>query len=125
MPLLLQSEFDRAVAGTLTSEGVLAIAREVGFESLAIQPRCLAHRRVKEPGINRQVFFLRFDLPAFAEFRRRIAQQVRGTAGHAASFDPDALPSIMIIAANDANFSRWMPLRPEAEDDCVAPVAAR
>lgn len=125
MPLVLQSEFERAVAGTLTPEALLAVARVTGLEASAIQPRCMAHRRVSEPGINRQVFFLRFDLPAFAEFRRHVAQQVRGTSGHAAAFDPDGLSPIMIVAASDGAFSRWLPLRPEAVDDCLAPIAAR
>jgi len=125
MPLILQSEFERAVAGTITPEALLAVARATGLESSAIQPRCMAHRRVSEPGINRQVFFLRFDLPAFAEFRRSVAQQLRGTSGHAAAFDPNALSPVMIVAASDGAFSRWLPLRPETVDDCLAPIAVR
>jgi hypothetical protein len=124
MPLVLQVEFERAVAGTLTPEALLIVARDTGLGSSAIQPRCMALRRVSEPGIHRQVFFLRFDLPAFTEFRRRVAQQVHGTGGHAATFDPDALSPVMIVAASDGGFSSWLPLRSEGADDCLAPIKA-
>ena len=122
MPLVLQGEFDRAVAGTLTPDALLAIARDAGLGSSAVQPRCMALRRISEPGIHRQVFFLRFDLPAFAEFRRRVAERVRG-AGGSGAFDPDALSPLMIVAASDGAFSSWLPLRPVAADDCLAPIA--
>lgn len=123
MPLVLQSEFERALAGTLTPETLLTIARDAGLESSPVQPRCMAERRVSEPGIHKQVFFLRFDLPAFAAFRQRVAQRVRGTGGPAV-FDPDALTPVMIVAASNAAFSSWLPLRPVAADDCLAPIAA-
>jgi hypothetical protein len=97
----------------------------LGLESMRIQPRCLAERRDSGPGVNRQVFFLRFDLAPFVEFRQRVAAHVRDTSGHVAAFDPGALTPVMIVAASDAAFSRWLPLRPETADDCLAPVVTR
>ena len=124
MPLVLQTEFERALAGTLTPEALLAVARDAGLGSSPMQARCMAQRRVSEPGIHKEVFFLRFDLPAFAEFRQRIAQKARGNGGSGA-FDPDALTPIMIVAASNGAFSSWLPLRPVAADDCLAPIADR
>jgi hypothetical protein len=124
MPLVLQSELDRRVAGAVTPEALLAVARAAGLESATPEPRCMAHRRVSQPGMTRQVYFVRFDLPAFDEFRRQVLRQLRAAAGDA-SFDPAALPPVLIVAASDAAFSSWLPLRAEADDDCLAPIEVR
>ncbi len=50
MPLLLQNEFDAAFAGRVTPAALLAAARTTGLESTVLEPRCLALRRVSEPG---------------------------------------------------------------------------
>jgi hypothetical protein len=73
IPLVLQSEFDRARAGTITPEALLASARAAGLESAPFEPRCMAHRRISEPGITRQVYFLRLDWPALLPFRQQTA----------------------------------------------------
>ena len=125
MPLVLQSEFDRAIAGTLTPEKLLASAQAAGLESATPAPKCLAHRRVSAPGIVRQVYFARFDAPAFEEFRRQVVRQLRDAGGNASGFDPAALSPVLIIAASDATFSRWLPLRAGADDDCLAPIAVK
>ena len=123
IPLVLQSEFDRAKAGTLTAEALLASARAAGLESSAFEPRCMAHRRISEPGLLRQLYFLRIDWPAFAGFRRQAAQQMRASGG--TGLDPAALSPVLIVAGSDAAFSRWLPLRAESADDCLAPMAIK
>jgi hypothetical protein len=126
MPLVLQSEFDRAAAAALTPEALLAAARAAGLESAAFVPRCMAQRRVSQPGLTRQVFFLRFDWPAFEEFRRDVARRLREAGGHASAFDPAALSPILIIASTDSAFSSWLPLKADAAvDDCLAPIAVK
>ena len=123
IPLVLQSEFDRATAGALTPDALLTSARAAGLESSAFEPRCMAQRRISGSGITRQVYFVRLDWPAFNAFRHQVAQQMR--AGGGSGLDPAALSPILIVAASDAAFSRWLPLRAEAEDDCVAPMAVK
>jgi hypothetical protein len=80
----------------------------------------MAHRRVSEPGSTRQVYFLRLEVPNFEEFRRQLAQKL--TAVGAKPLIPAALTPVMIVGATDASFSRWLPLTPGADDDCIAPV---
>lgn len=123
IPIVLQQEFDRARAGTLTPDALLASARAAGLESAAFEPRCMAHRRISGPGITRQVYFLRFDWPAFSGFRQGVAQQMRAAGG--AGLEPASLSPVLIVAGSDAEFRRWLPLRAEAEDDCLAPVAIK
>ncbi len=119
MPLLLQNEFDAAFAGRVTPAALLDAARTTGLESAVLEPRCLALRRVSEPGITRQVYFALFDLPAFARFRTQLAEMAR-TAG--APFDPGALSSILMIAGSGQPFSGWLPLHADPKADCVAPI---
>lgn len=123
IPLVLQSEFDRASAGTLTPDALLVSARAAGLDSSAFEPRCMAQRRISEPGITRQVYFVRFDWPAFNAFRQRVARRMRDAGG--SGFDPAALSPVLIVAASDVAFSRWLPLRAEADDDCLAPIAVQ
>jgi hypothetical protein len=123
IPLVLRSEFDRARAGTLTPEDLLASARAAGLESSPFEPRCMAQRRISEPGLLRQVFFVRFDWPAFGAFRQKLAQQMRDAGGR--GLDPAGLSPVLIVAATDAEFGRWLPLRAENADDCLAPMAIK
>ncbi len=123
IPLVLQNEFNTADAGTLTSDALLASARDAGLESSPFEPRCMAHRRISEPGILRQVYFVRFEWTALATFRQRIAGQMRAAGGR--GLDPAALSPLLIVAASDAAFGRWLPLRPEGDDDCLAPMAVK
>jgi hypothetical protein len=123
IPLVLQSEFDRARAGTLTADVLLASARAAGLESSRFEPRCMAHRRISAPGITRQVYFLRLDWPALAAFREQAARQMRAAGGR--GLEPSALSPIMIVAATDAAFGTWLPLSAESTDDCLAPMAVK
>jgi hypothetical protein len=123
IPIVLLSEFDRAKAGTLTPEALLASARAAGLDASAFEPRCMAQRRVSEPGILRQVYFVRFDWPAFAAFRRQAAEQMRAAGGR--GLDPAALSPVLIVGASDTAFARWLPLNAESATDCLAPIAIK
>ncbi len=124
LPLVLEGELDGAAPGTLTSDALLALARDSGLETTPFEPRCMAYRRVSEPGLTRQLYFVRFASPAFDEFRRQLAQRI-SAGGSATAFDPAALSPVLIIGASDAAFSTWLPLRPLPVDDCLAPIAVR
>ena len=123
IPIVLQREFDPAAAGTLTPDALLASARGAGLESSPLAPRCMAQRRISEPGILRQVYFIRFDWPALSAFRRQAAEQMRTAGGR--GLDPTALTPVMIVGASDRAFGRWLPLTAESADDCIAAIAIR
>jgi hypothetical protein len=125
MPLVLQSEVDSLGPGTLAPEALLAVARAAGLESATFEPRCMAHRRVSQPGMTRQVYFVLFEWPAFGEFRRQLLRRLRDAGGSASAFDPAALSPVLIVAASDAAFSRWLPLRADADQECFAPIAVK
>ena len=123
VPLVLQNEVDPA--STVTPETLLSLARASGLESAIPEPRCMAERRVSQPGSTRQVYFVLFELPAFDEFRRQVFERLRDSGGSTARFDPAALSPILIVAATDSAFSRWLPLEGGADEDCFAPIAVR
>jgi hypothetical protein len=121
VPLLLQTEFDRAFAGVVMPDDIVSLARSAGLESAAFTPRCMGRRRVSEPGATRGVYFLLFDAPAFTRFRQQLLERL-AARGDASLFDPAALSPVLIVAALDGNFGRWMPLRADPNVDCLAPV---
>ena len=122
MPVVLRSEFQRAIAGVLTPEALLDAAREAGLESATFQPRCMARRRISAPGTIRGIYFLLFDLPQFTRFREQVAQRLRAAGRDESLFDPMALSPVLIAADLDGSFSGWMPLRADPDVDCFAPV---
>ena len=122
MPVVLRSEFQRAMAGAFMPEALLNAARDAGLESAMFQPRCMARRRVSAPGLVRGVYFLLFDLSLFTQFREQVAQRLRAAGRDPSLFDPTALSPVLIAADLDGSFSRWLPLRADPEVDCFAPV---
>jgi hypothetical protein len=122
IPLVLRSEFDRAIVGVLAPEALVAAAREAGFESAILSPRCMARRRVSAPGVLRGIYFLVFDLPQFTQFRAQTARRLREAGGDASLFDPAALSPVLIAADLDGSFRGWLPLRADPEVDCFAPI---
>jgi hypothetical protein len=124
MPLLLKGEFDRALVGHTTAEAVAEAARTAGLESIEWRPRCLIHKHVSEPGDTRQLFLVLFDAPEFTRFRERVAGLRADGAAARAGYDAWALSPVLFIAASDAAFNRWLPLRADPEADCVAPLVA-
>lgn len=125
LPLLLSAEFDRALAGILTPDIVINLARATGIESATFEPVCMGHRRISEPGATRGIYFVLFDAPAFDQFRQQVAEALRRAGGSASQFDPGALSPVLIVAGIDENFSRWLPLRARPDDDCLAPIEVR
>ena len=124
MPLILQAELDARAAGIMSPEALLTLARAGGLESATIEPRCMAERRVSAPGITRQVYFVLFELPAFGEFRRQVSQRLR-EAGAGTSFNPAAQSPVLIVAASDAAFNRWLPLKVDVATECFAPIVTQ
>jgi hypothetical protein len=122
MPVVLRSEFQRAIEGKLAPEALLGAAREAGLESASFQPRCMARRRISAPGVLRGVYFLLFELPQFSQFREQLAQRLRAAGGEESLFEPSALSPVLIAAALDGGFSGWMPLRADPAVDCFAPI---
>jgi hypothetical protein len=116
--LILQDEFNRSFAGRLTSNELLERARMAGIGDGAFTARCMAYRRDSAPGVTRQLYFLVFDSPAFTRFRDELAELAAPGSG----YDPTGLTPVMFVAASDANFNQWLPLR-AAESECVAPMS--
>ena len=115
IPIVLRGEFDRGLAGRMTPAELLAAARAAGLESASHEPRCLAHRRISEPGMTRQAYFAMVESPSIAGFRQQLAR-----SGDAA-FDAAALTPVIFVGASDPAFHRWLPIRAE-DADCVAPI---
>ena len=122
LPLLLRDEFDHALAGRLTPDMVMNIARVAGLESATFEPVCMAYRRISEPGSTRAIYFVLFDVPAFDEFRQQVGEVLRRASGGASRFVPTALSPVLIVAGTDENFGRWLPLRADPDADCLAPI---
>ena len=120
IPLVLRDEYERAFAGRVTPDALLAAARAAGLDRLALVPRCLAHRRISDPGANQQLYFVVFDLPEYARFRQQVAALLGG--GARADFEPEAQSPVLFIAAAESTFQRWLPLRANPQADCVAPI---
>ncbi len=121
VPLLLQSEFERAFAGAVLPEAIVSLAREAGLESAAWEPRCIAHRRINESR-PRAVYFVLLNAAPFDRFRQQLSERLRTAGRNPALFDPAALSPVLIVAALDGEFARWMPLRADPEAECMAPV---
>lgn len=115
IPIVLHGEFDRGLAGRMTPDALLAAARDAGLESAPHEPRCLAHRRISEPGLTRQTYFAIVESPSIVSFREQLAWTAQGT------LDAAALTPVMFIGASDATFHRWLPIR-AGEEDCVSPI---
>jgi hypothetical protein len=122
IPLVLRSEFQRAMAGVLTPAALLDTAREAGLDAATFQPRCMAERRISSPGDVRGVYFLLFDLPEFTRFRALVALRLQAAGGDASLFEPAALSPVLLAADLDGRYGNWLPLRADPEVDCFAPV---
>ncbi len=117
MPLVLKGEYDRALASTVTPEALLGMARESGLEAVQPKPVCMATRRVSEPGLTRELFFVRFEHTPFASFRQQVVSRAAG-----AGFDAASLSPVVIVAATDGAFATWLPFDGDGPADCLAPI---
>jgi hypothetical protein len=122
VPLLLRSEFERAFAGAVAPEQIVQAARDAGIESVAWTAPCMGQRRFSEPGGARGVHFLVLESAAFDTFRRQLATLLQQTGGSGSAYDPSALSPVLVVAALDADFARWFPLKVDRTADCTAPV---
>ncbi len=118
LPLVLRDEYELALAGRYTPQALLDAARAAGLERGPFTPVCVATRRVSQPGLTRQLYFVLFDAPAITAFRRQLAEGLEGAPG---AYDPDAQSPVVLIGASDADFDSWLPVR-ATESDCVAPI---
>lgn len=123
MPLVLAHEFQQSLGGSVPGERLLEMAREAGLEREPLEARCLAHRRVSDPGVTRFVYAAAFRSRAYDRFRNAVSTLAREVSGGSNSVDPAAQSPILIIGASDAAFAAWLPWR-VTEPDCLAPLAA-
>ena len=110
--LVLRSEIHSGVS----ADDLLSLARSTGLGQVAATPKCVATRRISEPGITRQVYFLWFDVPGFDQFRQAVAS-VAGPG-----FAAKGLSTVLLIGAQP-DFKGWMPIVVDQERDCTAPVS--
>ena len=115
IPLVLHDEFDRALAGKMTPDALVAAARAAGLESARHELRCLAHRRESEGRRVRQVYFVIVDSPSIRAFREQLARTVTP------AFDAAALTPVVVVAHAESSFEQWLPIR-ATEEECVAPI---
>jgi hypothetical protein len=102
----------------VTSEQLLALARDAGLEQARPTPRCVGYRRVSATGVTRQLYFVWFSFPEFDAFRQRLA------AIAATAYQPLSLSAVMLTAA-EPGFEGWQPVAVDEKSDCVAPVVVR
>jgi hypothetical protein len=122
IPVLLRSEYDRAFAGHLSPADLDARARAAGLENAQVEPRCLGHKRISEPGSTRQLYYAAFDAPAVIQFRKALVTLLPGGTASATTFDPAAQSPVLFIATSGASFDHWLPLRVDNDAGCVAPI---
>ncbi len=108
----------REIPSELTADSVLAMAREAGLEGVTPAPRCVGYRRVSDPGITRQLYFMWFDVPGFDRFRQALAARV------GPGFTAGGLSPVLMIAA-EPGFTGWMPVVVDQNRDCIAPVTIK
>ncbi len=105
----------REIRSELAADSILAMAREAGLEGVTPAPRCVGYRRVSDPGITRQLYFMWFDVPGFDRFRQALASRV------GPGFSPGGLSPVLMMAA-EPGFTGWMPVVVDQNSDCIAPV---
>lgn len=105
----------REIPGEMTADDVLALARDAGLGTAVPAPKCVGYRRVSDPGMTRQLYFMWFELPAFDRFRQALASR----AGP--GFMPGGLSPVVIIAGQPS-LTGWQPIVVDQNRDCVAPV---
>lgn len=105
----------REIPSEISAEDVLALARDAGLEQAVPAPKCVGYRRISDPGITRQLYFMWFDLPGFDRFRQALA----ATAGP--GFALGGL-SPVVLMAGEPSLTGWQPIVVDQSRDCLAPV---
>jgi hypothetical protein len=116
IPLVLAAELGGAA---IPAAELAAMAEQAGVGRAPVRPSCMGYRRESKPGATRQLYFVLFDMPAFASFRQALSARVASMGG--TGFDPAGLSPVMPLAAQP-DFARWMPLAADPASDCMAPV---
>ncbi len=111
IPLVLRRE----IPADVTAEEVMGLARDAGVERATLAPKCVGYRRVSDPGITRQLYFMWFDVPGFDRFRQALAPR----AGP--GFDASGLSPVLMMAAQP-NFDGWLPIAVSQDRGCIATV---
>jgi len=111
IPLVLRRE----IPSEISAEALLALARDAGLDHAVPAPKCVGYRRVSDPGITRQLYFMWFDVPGFDRFRQALAPQ----AGP--GFAPAGLSPVLMMAAQPS-FTGWLPVVVDQDRDCIAVV---
>lgn len=111
IPLVLRRE----IPSELTADSIVAMARDAGLDRVTPAPKCVGYRRISDPGITRQLYFMWFDVPGFDRFRQVLASR----AGP--GFSAGGLSPVLLMAAQP-NFDGWMPVVVDQDRDCIAPV---
>ncbi len=119
LPVVLASEVRGGPAAGLSPEAIRRAADEAGLERASLDPVCMAVKRETFSGRTREFFFVVFDVPEVAAFRRRLGEMTDGGAG-ADALAP--LDLILPIAGSDTAFAGWWPVVVDREADCQAPV---
>lgn len=105
----------REIPSELPVDSILAMARDAGLDGVTPAPRCVGYRRVSDPGITRQLYFMWFDVPGFDRFRQALASRV------GAGFTAAGLSPVLMVGA-EPGFTGWMPVVVDQKRDCLAPV---
>ena len=119
LPVVLASEVRGGSAARFSPEAIRQAADETGLERARLEPVCMAVKRETFSGRTREFFFVVFDVPEVAAFRRRLGEMAGGGAG-ADALAP--LDLILPIAGSDTAFAGWWPVVVDREVDCQAPV---
>lgn len=123
IPLILRREFETALEGTLALDELATLARDVGLETVWLEPECMAVYRMVE-GREQQLFFVLFNLPQLVRFRAEVSEIFVARGGDASRFSADAVPSTLLVAASEGARIHQIPSRADLEADCEAPVVS-
>ena len=123
IPLVLQREFVSSLAGAVTPEELVGLARGAGLENASLRPHCMAVHRTSGGREQRQ-FFVLFELPQLAQFRASVASVVQARGGTGVPFDPEAVSAALLVATSDARLLWQVPRRAGLEGECEAPVTS-
>ena len=121
LPIVLQSEVQTALGGVVSPGQMLQAAREAGLELARLDPVCMGVKRQPVAGRSRQLYFVLFDAPAVAAFRRQLGRLAAEHGGPSA-FGATAFDLVLQIAGSDARFTSWWPMTVDRGADCQAPL---
>ena len=123
IPLIFTREFETALAGMVAPDELVTLARDVGLDTIRLEPTCMAVYRTVD-GREQQLFFVLFDLPEVARFRAEVSELLVSRGGDVSRFSPDAVTPALLVASSEGARVREIPSRADLEADCEAPVAS-